>query len=37
MIGSLNIKSKTSLLNSILSILKANTIDDNPENNKNKS
>lgn len=35
-IGSLNVESKTSLLNSSLSIFKANTIDDKPEN-KNKN
>jgi len=34
MIGSLKVKSKTSLLNSSLSIAKANTIDDKPENKK---
>lgn len=33
-IGSLNVKSKISLLNSSLSIFKANTIDDKPVNNK---
>lgn len=32
-IGSFNVKSKTSLLNSSLSIFKANTIDVKPENN----
>lgn len=33
-IGSLNVESKTFLLNSNLSIFKAKTIEDKPENNK---